>query len=155
MNKVILMGRLTRDPDLRTTSSQVSVATFTLAVDRRYKSSSGDRQADFISIVAWRTTADFVGKYCRKGTKLVISGSLQTRTYDDKDGKKVYVTEVVADDIEFAESKRDGAGDYSDNTSNASMGNTNTFDRPKMPASSVEDGFTAIDDDDTSLPFDL
>lgn len=154
MNKVILMGRLTRDPDLRTTPSQVSVATFTLAVDRRFKSSTGERQADFISIVAWRNTADFVGKYCRKGTKLVVSGSIQTRTYDDKDGKRVYVTEVVADDIEFAESKRDPAGDYSDN---ATPGNNDQFSRQKASSASdsVDEGFTALDDDDTSLPFDL
>lgn len=154
MNKVILMGRLTRDPDLRTTPSQVSVATFTLAVDRRFKSSTGERQADFISVVAWRNTADFVGKYCRKGTKLVVSGSIQTRTYDDKDGKKVYVTEVVADDIEFAESKRDSAGDFPESTG---TGNTDPFSRPKASsaADNSEEGFTALDDDDTSLPFDL
>jgi len=151
MNKAILMGRLTRDPDLRTTPSQVSVATFTLAVDRRYKSSTGERQADFISVVAWRNTADFIGKYCRKGTKLVVSGSIQTRTYDDKDGKKVYVTEVVADDVEFAESKRDGSGDYSEPQTAIS---NDSFSRQK-PSADADEGFTTVDDDDTSLPFDL
>ena len=107
MNKAILMGRLTKDPDLRTTPSQVSVATFTLAVDRRYKSASGDRPTDFINIVAWRGLADFVGNYCRKGIKLVVSGSIQTRTYDDKDGKKVYVTEIVTNNIMFLDTKKE------------------------------------------------
>ncbi len=151
MNKVILMGRLTRDPDLRTTPSQVSVATFTLAVDRRFKSSSGERQADFIPVVAWRGTADFIGKYCRKGTKLVVSGSIQTRTYDDKDGRKVYVTEVVADDVEFAESKRDGTGDYQQ--MQAPSGD-DPFSKQKS-AADADEGFTAIEEEDTTLPFDL
>lgn len=130
MNKAILCGRLTRDPELKMTPSHISVATFTLAVDRKFKNSAGERQADFISVVAWRGTADFIGKYCRKGTKLIVSGSIQTRTYEDKDGKKVYVTEVVADDVEFAESKREDTG----------------------PRSEQQNIFA---DDDTSLPFDL
>ena len=110
MNKAILMGRLTRDPELRTTSSQVPVATFTLAVDRKFKNANGEKQADCIPVVAWRNNADFVGKYCKKGSKMIVTGSIQTRAYDDKEGRKVYVTEVIADDIEFAESKRDDAG---------------------------------------------
>jgi single-strand DNA-binding protein len=106
MNKVFLMGRLTRDPDIRTTQSNIQVATFTLAVDRKYKDSNGDRPTDFIRIVAWRGTADFVGKWCTKGTKLVVCGNIQTRNYENKEGQKVYVTEVVADEVEFAESKK-------------------------------------------------
>ena len=128
MNKAILSGRLTRDPNLKTTSSQISVATFTLAVDRKFKDNNGERKADFIPCVAWRNTADLVGKYCTKGTKLIVEGEIQTRTYDDKDGKKVYVTEIVVDNIEFAESKR-------------------TEEHKPEPE--------IADDDDTSLPFDL
>lgn len=107
MNKAILIGRLTRDPELRTTQSQISVATFTLAVDRRFKNKDGEREADFINVVAWRSTAEFVGKYCKKGTKLAICGNIQTRNYENKEGNKVYVTEVVADEVEFAESKKE------------------------------------------------
>ncbi len=155
MNKAILMGRLTRDPELRTTPSQVTVATFTLAVDRRFKNAGGERQADFIPIVAWRNNAEFVGKYCRKGSKLLVTGSIQTRNYDDKEGRKVYVTEVIADDIEFAESKRDdtsgGYGGQSPAQGTQAAGPKN----PQELARDNSDGFLAIDDDDTSLPFDL
>lgn len=151
MNKAILMGRLTRDPELRTTPSQISVATFTLAVDRRYKSASGERQTDFINIVAWRGLADFVGKYCRKGIKLAIVGNIQTRTYDDKDGKRVYVTEVVADEIEFAESKRANEENKDSSYSNSPMNSPDT----NTGSSENVDGFAITDDDDTSLPFDL
>lgn len=155
MNKAILMGRLTRDPELRTTTAQVTVATFTLAVDRKFKNASGEKQADFISIVAWRNTADFVGKYCKKGSKLLVTGSIQTRTYDDKDGKKVYVTEVVAEDIEFAESKRDDSGNgYGGQSQTPTMQAPGTKSAQGF-AQDNTDGFLAIDDDDTSLPFDL
>lgn len=153
MNKAMIMGRLTRDPDIRTTPAQVPVATFTLAVDRKFKSANGERQADFIPVVAWRTTADFVGKYFKKGSKMIVIGSIQTRTYDDKDGKKVYVTEIVADEIEFAESKRDdGANPSSYPASQQSGGFQNTPNFPQAPSG---DGFFTTADDDTSLPFDL
>jgi single-strand DNA-binding protein len=129
MNKAILIGRLTSDPAMKTTPQQIAVATFTIAIDRKFKT-NGEKQADFINIVAWRGTAEFVGKYFRKGSKIVVVGSIQTRTYDDKDGKKVYVTEVVADEIEFAESKQD-----------KTEGQTS--------------GFQTVEDDDCELPFDL
>jgi single-strand DNA-binding protein len=109
MNTFIGMGRLTRDPEIKTITSGTSVATFTLAIDRKYKDKSGEKKADFINCTSWRNTAEFIGKYARKGTKLIVTGEIQTRTYDDKDGKKVYVTEVVVDEVEFAESKRDEA----------------------------------------------
>ncbi|MHB8963004.1 MAG: single-stranded DNA-binding protein [Saccharofermentanales bacterium] len=157
MNKAILMGRLTRDPDLRTTPAQVTVATFTLAVDRRFKNASGEKQADFIPVVAWRNNADFVGKYCKKGSKLVVTGSIQTRTYDDKEGRKVYVTEVVADDIEFAESKRDDSGSGYGGQAQSQSQNMQTTGTKSAQSFTQDnsDGFLAIDDDDTSLPFDL
>ena len=107
MNTFIGMGRLTRDPEIKVTQSGTSVATFTLAIDRKYKDKSGEKKTDFINCTSWRNTAEFIGKYAKKGTKLIVSGEIQTRTYDDKDGKKVYVTEVVVESVEFAESKRD------------------------------------------------
>lgn len=105
MNKVILMGRLTREPELRFTTSNTAVCQFSIAVDRKFKS-EGQPTADFIPVVAWRKTAEFVSKYFTKGSRIAVVGQIQTRNYDDKDGKKVYVTEVIADEVEFCESKR-------------------------------------------------
>lgn len=104
MNKVILIGRLTADPNTKNTANGTTVTKFTLAVDRRFKDANGQRQADFISCLAWKQTATFISSYFHKGSKIAITGSIQTRNYDDKDGKKVYVTEVVVDEAEFAES---------------------------------------------------
>ena len=108
LNMVALMGRLTADPELRHTGSGIPVVTFSLAVDRRFKSGE-ERTADFISIVAWRQTADFVSKYFRKGQLVAVEGSIQTRRYQDKDGNNRTAFEVVANQVHFAESKRDGA----------------------------------------------
>lgn len=153
MNKAFIMGRLTKDPEIRTTPTQVPVATFTLAVDRRFKSSNGEKQTDFIPVVAWRNTADFVGKYFKKGSKMIVIGSIQTRTYDDKEGKKVYVTEIIADEVEFAESKRDDSANPSTyQSSQAGGGFSNTSNFPQAPSG---DSFFTTADDDTSLPFDL
>ena len=105
MNKVILIGRLTRDPELRSTASNISVCSFTVAVDRRFKS-EGQPTADFISCIAWRQTAEFVSKYFSQGSKIVIEGSIQTRQWEDKDGQRRYSTDVVVDNVEFGESKR-------------------------------------------------
>lgn len=105
MNKVILIGRLTKDPELTTTQNDVKRCGFTLAVDRRFTDKDGNRQADFISCTAWRSTAEFIGKYFGKGKKIGIVGSLQSRTYDAQDGTKRYVTEVNVDEAEFVESK--------------------------------------------------
>jgi len=104
MNKVILIGRLTKEPEVKTTSSSISVCKFILAVDRSFKDANGQRQADFINCVAWRQTANFISSYFHKGSKIAVIGSIQTRNYDDKDGKKVYVTEIVVDEAEFVES---------------------------------------------------
>lgn len=108
MNNWIGIGRLTKEPESKATPSGVTVAVFALAVDRRFKDKNGERQTDFISCVAWRQQADFIAKYIKKGTKIVVQGELQTRTYE-KEGHKVYITEVVVSDIEFAESKRNDA----------------------------------------------
>lgn len=109
LNAVCLMGRLTRDPELRTTASGVSVTSFTLAVDRAYVKQGEDRQADFIDVVAWRGTADFVCKYFRKGQLIAVQGSIQTRAYTDKDGNKRKAVEVVASNVHFAEPKKEAA----------------------------------------------
>lgn len=108
MNKAILMGRLTRDPDVRyITTNNIMVVQFALAVNRRFAKEGEERQADFINIVAWDKTAEFCSKYFKKGQQVGIIGRIQTRNYDDKDGKKVYVTEVVAEEVYFADTKKE------------------------------------------------
>lgn len=110
LNKIILMGRLTRDPELRRTQSGTAVASFTLAVDRDYKPQEGERETDFIDIVAWRGTGEFVSKYFSKGRMAVVEGRLQVRDWTDKDGNKRRSTEVVADNVYFGDSKRPESG---------------------------------------------
>lgn len=149
MNKVILVGRLTRDPEVKTTQNQVEFCSFSVAVDRRYKTASGERQADFINCVAWRQQAKLLGQYFQKGSRIGIVGNLQSRTYDDKDGKKVYVTEVSVDEIEFVDSKRDSqSGSANDNGTSSNFSQT-------PPAAQSDSGFYPAMDDETSLPFDL
>ncbi len=108
MNKAILIGNLTRDPEMRTTPSGVAVCTFTLAINRRFANQQGVREADFINIVTWRQTAELCGRYLAKGRKCSVIGSIQTRSYDAQDGSKRYVTEVVADEVEFLSGPQDG-----------------------------------------------
>ncbi len=112
LNKVILCGRLTADPELKQTQSGVAVVTFTLAVNRRFQSRSGDaaqaQQADFISVVAWRQTAEFISKYFKKGSALCVTGSIQTRNWQDQQGQKRYSTEVVVDEASFVDSRGEG-----------------------------------------------
>ena len=120
LNKIFLMGRLTRDPELRRTGSGLAVASFSLAVDRDFKSQSGERETDFIDIVAWRNTAEFVSKYFTKGRMAVVEGRLQIRDWTDKEGNKRRSSEVVADSIYFGDSKKDTgmpAQSYSNNGS--------------------------------------
>ena len=106
INKVILLGRVVRDPEVRNTQNNTMVCSFSLAVNRRFKQ-EGQPDADFINIVAWGKTAEFVAKYFTKGQQVAVVGRIQTRNYDDKDGRKVYVTEVVAEEVHFADSKKD------------------------------------------------
>lgn len=106
MNKVILVGRLARDVELRSTQSGTSVASFTVVCDRRYQK-EGERQADFISCVAWGKTAEFLSRYFTKGVRIALSGRIETRSWEDNDGDKRYATEVVAEDVEFAQSKNE------------------------------------------------
>ena len=106
LNKVILMGRLVAEPDVRSTPSGVSVTTFSLAVDRGYAKPGEEKQVDFIQIVCWRSTADFVGKYFSKGQLVAVEGAIRTRNYTDQSGTKRYITEVVANEVFFAEGKK-------------------------------------------------
>lgn len=129
MNLTVLVGRLTKDPELRMTQSQNAVCSFTLAVDRKYKDASGERQTDFINCVAWRKTAELIEKYVKKGHRLGVIGSIQTRNYDDKDGRRVYVTEVVVDEIEFLQ--------------------------PREQSEYQGGSQQSYQDDDTRLPFDI
>ena len=144
MNSVCLLGRLTADPELRHTPSQVAVTSFTVAVDRSYTPKGQERQADFIPVVAWRQTAEFVCRYFRKGQRIALQGSLQSRSYTDKEGNKRTAYEVVADNVFFAESKNGGAApvaptvDYSDRVTQSAP-----------PA----DDFEVIPDNDDDLPF--
>ena len=109
LNRIILMGRLTRDPELRRTSSGTAVTSFSLAVDRDFKSQSGEKETDFIDIVAWRNTAEFVSKYFTKGRMAVVEGRLQIHDWKDKDGNNRHSAEVVADNIYFGDSRKDTA----------------------------------------------
>ena len=111
LNKVVLAGRITADPELKQTASGISVLTLTLAVNRSYVSKSseqGERQADFISVVAWRQTAEFISKYFKKGSAICVTGSIQTRNWQDQQGNRRYATEVVADEAMFVESRNEG-----------------------------------------------
>lgn len=146
MNKVILMGRLTRDPEVRDTQGDnaSAVARFSLAVDRRFKK-DGEQTADFINCVAFGKTGEFIEKYGRKGTKFVVEGRIQTGSYTNKDGQKVYTTDVVVEQVEFAESKA-ASGQNGNQSSSAPT-------RPE-PASADSNGFMNIPDSiDEELPF--
>ena len=157
LNHIVIMGRLTRDPELRRTGSGTAVASFTLAVDRDFgKNENGERETDFIDCVAWRQTGEFVSKYFTKGRMAVVSGRLQIRSWTDKEGNKRRTAEVVADNVYFGDSKRDdqGGSSYSGN----SYGNYGSapaapayggYSAPSAPASD----FAMLDDDDAQLPF--
>ena len=125
MNKVILIGNLTRDPELTTTTSGISVCRFSLAVSRRYTNSEGERETDFINVVVWRNAAENCHKFLRKGSKAAIVGNIQTRSYDAQDGSKRYVTEVVAEEVEFVGSRSNGDDQVDDNqgADNGNQGN--------------------------------
>ena len=139
MNKVILMGRLTRDPEVRyTQNNNTLVASFSLAVNRRFARQGEERQADFINVVAWSKLGEFCSKYFKKGQQVGVIGRLQTRTWDDEQGQKRYVTEVIAEEAYFADSKRDGDTLSFENTFGESV------------AQSAEFQVTSSDDD---LPF--
>ncbi|MGY3766767.1 single-stranded DNA-binding protein [Vagococcus vulneris] len=168
INNVVLVGRLTKDPDLRFTSNGSAVASFTLAVNRNFKNQSGEREADFINCVIWRKPAETLANYARKGTLLGIVGRVQTRNYENQQGQRVYVTEVVCENFQLLESKgtseqRQNSGDYnnnnfSQNQNNQSFGQPSfsgkndmpNFDRDSDPFGNSSQQIDISDDD---LPF--
>lgn len=153
MNKVILMGRLTRDPEVRYTQgeNQMAIARYTLAVDRRFNRSGDENTADFIPCVAFGKSGEFAERYFRKGTKVVVTGRIQTGSYTNKDGVKVYTTDVVVEDQEFAESKNSNSNSGSDE--NYGTGNYGGNSQPAAPMA-AGDGFMNIPDGiDEELPF--
>ncbi|MBP5491883.1 MAG: single-stranded DNA-binding protein [Clostridiales bacterium] len=156
MNKVILMGRLTKDPEVKQTPSNIAVCSFTIACDRRFKTQSGERQSDFINCVAWRQQATLLGNYFHKGSRIAIVGSLQSRSYDDQSGQKRYVTEVVVDEIEFVDTKSESQGSSVPSAPAQSAQATVVAQTPP-PAQQIDPGFEAsMDSDDSSnLPFDV
>lgn len=133
LNKVVIMGRLTRDPELRRTGTGTAVTSFSIACDRDFKSQSGERETDFIDIVAWRSTAEFVSKYFTKGRMAVVEGRLQIRDWTDKEGGKRRSAEIVAENVYFGDTRREGAeGGYSNNNSgygNSGYGSDNGYSR--------------------------
>ena len=166
LNHIVIMGRLTRDPELRRTGSGVAVASFSLAVDRDFApKDGGERETDFIDCVAWRQTGEFVSKYFTKGRMAVVSGRLQIRSWTDKDGNKRRSAEVVADNVYFGDSKRDNDGGNSSYSGNAYGGNSyggNAYSAPApapsyggytAPASAPTSDFAMLEDDDAQLPF--
>ena len=175
LNHIIIMGRLTRDPELRRPGSGIAVASFTLAVDRDFgKNENGERETDFIDCVAWRQTGEFVSKYFTKGRMAVVAGRLQIRSWNDKDGNKRRTAEVVADNVYFGDSKRENEGGnaYGGNSygGNTYGGNTygsapayGGYSAPSAPAAPAYGGystpsapasdFAILNDDDAQLPF--
>ena len=168
LNHITIMGRLTRDPELRRTGSGIAVASFTVAVDRDFGGrDGGERETDFIDCVAWRQTGEFVSKYFTKGSMIVVSGRLQIRNWNDKEGNKRRSAEVVADNVYFGESKRSSEGNssYGGNSYGGnSYGNTNyggnSYNAPapsyggySAPAANPASDFAMLDDDDAQLPF--
>lgn len=126
MNKCVLMGRLTRDPEIRVNNDK-TVARFSIAVDRRFKRDGDDQTADFINCVAFGKTAEFVEKYAHKGTKFVVEGRIQTGSYTNKDGVRVYTTDIVVEQLEFAESKSSADGNATGNTANSNAATNTSF----------------------------
>lgn len=172
LNHIVIMGRLTRDPELRYTGSNIPVASFTVAVDRDYGNrESGEKQTDFINCVAWRSTGEFVSKYFQKGSMIVVSGRLQIRDYTDRDGNKRTAAEIVADNVYFGESKRRDDSGYQDGgyqrggrdnggyQSAPRQDNGGSYRAPSRDSfesarQQARDGFAEMDDmDDGDLPF--
>ena len=165
LNHITIMGRLTRDPELRRTGSGVAVASFTVAVDRDFGGrDGGEKETDFIDCVAWRQTGEFVSKYFTKGRMIVVSGRLQIRSWTDKDGNKRRTAEVVADNCYFGDSKRDDQGaSYGGNTYGGNFGGNaygGGYNAPapsyggyNAPAANPASDFAMLDDDDAQLPF--
>ncbi|WCG06064.1 single-stranded DNA-binding protein (plasmid) [Vagococcus lutrae] len=171
INNTVLVGRLTRDPDLRYTSNGIAAASFTLAVNRNFTNTSGEREADFINCVIWRKAAENLANYARKGILIGITGRIQTRNYENQQGQRVYVTEVVADNFQLLEKRQDNSGggyqnnqqgNYNQNNFNNTQNQNQTFRQSSMPGLD-ERGFNTdsepfgrsnkIEINDDDLPF--
>ena len=149
LNHIVIMGRLTRDPELRRTGSGVAVASFTVAVDRDFGGrDGGEKETDFIDCVAWRQTGEFVSKYFTKGRMAVVSGRLQIRSWTDKDGNKRRSAEIVADNVYFGDSRREG-----DNAGGFAAPAAPAFGGYSAPTDAPASDFAMLDDDDAQLPF--
>lgn len=155
INNLTLVGRLTKDPDLKYTGNGTAVATFTLAVNRNFTNQSGEREADFINCVIWRKPAETLANYAKKGVLIGVTGRIQTRSYENQQGQKVYVTEVIADNFQLLESKK---ADSSQNTQGSGVSNsqTNNYTRSQQNRNNDESdpfGNSSIDIDSQDLPF--
>lgn len=155
INNLTLVGRLTKDPVLKYTGNGTAVATFTLAVNRNFTNQSGEREADFINCVIWRKPAETLTNYAKKGVLIGVTGRIQTRSYDNQQGQKVYVTEVIADNFQLLESKK---ADFSQNTQGSGVSNsqTNNYTRNQQNTNSATAdpfGNSSIDISDDDLPF--
>ena len=148
MNKAIIIGRLTRDPEMRTTTSGINSTTFTVAVSRNYANQNGERETDFINCVAWRKQAENISKYCTKGTQVAVEGRIQTRSYDAQDGTKRYVTEIIADNVTFL--GRNGAQSAGENNYVGAGSDIATTDISEDPFKDFGNEVALSDDD---LPF--
>lgn len=147
MNKVILLGRLTRDPEMKNTTTGKAVTRFSLAVDRRFKNKDGQKEADFINIVVWGKQAEFAAQYLNKGSQISVSGRLQVSSYDGQDGQRRYMTEVVADEINFVSSGQKGSAAGSQQASAPQSANNNN-----MSVMGLDEDFHLMADDD-DIPF--
>lgn len=139
INNAVIMGRICEDLELRTTTSGTSVTSFTVAVDRRFQKQGEEKQTDFLTVVCWKNTADFVCRYFKKGSMIAVQGSIQTRSYEDKQGNKRTVVEIVADNVSFCGSKNENGSNAVNNT-------------PAFENASASD-FESVDDDDDFMPF--
>ena len=158
LNRIVIMGRLARDPELRRTQSGIAVTSFRIACDRDFKSQNGEKSTDWIDVVAWRQTAEFVSKFFTKGRMAIVEGRLQSRDWTDKDGNKRTAIEVVADNVYFGDSKRDGEGSrdsYGNNSYSANNYSGNSYDsgRSASAPAPAPSPFTDLGDDDGELPF--
>ena len=159
LNHITIMGRLTKDPELRRTGSGIAVSSFTLAVDRDRKNEAGEKETDFIDCTAWRQTGEFASKYFQKGSTAIVSGRLQIRNYTGKDGNKRRAAEVVADSVYFGDSKKSVEGTYPSQTTNSYPGSTGGFTETEAlinqyQQQGVQSDFAMLEDeDDPQLPF--
>lgn len=147
MNRVILVGRLTKDPELRFTPNGVAVATFTLAVNRAFTNQQGEREADFINCVVWRRPAENVANFLKKGSLAGVDGRVQTRHYEGQDGKRVYVTEVMAESVQFLEPKKDGESSRDTYAEQARKEAEKIGQQNQSPFGNQNPGYTKVDED--------